>query len=356
MPPEVALQPVPPGAGLGWLAADWALVEAAGGARRHPGRTAAWTATWTATHAAGPLLGLRVGPAGAPLAVGLVEVRRGRRWSFAGRGVSTSRGLVCVPGAEARAWAALRATLREAAGRHTELEAEDEVPALLGPRPVVYAMPAYAMELPASLEELLARRSKNSRSQLRKKLRRFERAGGEVAEVAQADLRPALGRLVALHAARAASLGQVHAGVDGRLVELLAALHADPRAPEVRVFEARHQGRAVAVGARVDHGGTGWYLQIGVDPAHTGLSPGVCLSLHVIADACDRGLARFDLGPGEFRYKRDVGGQAREHLRVVTPSRSPAGLLLHTVRRAVRRAQASTGSRPGGARTDSSTA
>jgi CelD/BcsL family acetyltransferase involved in cellulose biosynthesis len=76
------------------------------------------------------------------------------------------------------------------------------------------------------------------------------------------------------------------------------------------------------VTVRLDHGATGFFFNAGMDPDAGQLSPGVNLELASIRDAIERGLQRFDLGPGLYRYKSDLGGvtQARYQLVVVSPA------------------------------------
>jgi CelD/BcsL family acetyltransferase involved in cellulose biosynthesis len=333
--PAVEAVRVPSPLGLGPLDGTWEALAAAGGVR-HTGATAAWLRAWIAVYRPPALLALEVRDAGEPIAAGLVAPSLGGRWRFAGSPVTPHRTLVCRPGHEAPAWEALRGWLRSHARTFSELDVEGVDPGTIGVAGArAESHPSYALELPPTLDALLASRSRNSRQQLGKKRRRFARAGGEVVPVAPPDLGPALRRLVDLHRRRAAARGERHEAVDDRFAALLHALAADGGLP-VHAHEARLDGEVLAVGVAVDCGATTEYLQTGLDPARAELSPGVLLALGVAEAAMQRGARRLDLGPGEYRYKRDIGGTPAPHWRVILPSRSARGLLLRAARAARR--------------------
>ena len=95
----------------------------------------------------------------------------------------------------------------------------------------------------------------------------------------------------------------------------------------------------MGVSVRLDHGTTGYFYNAGFDPAAAAMSPGIVLELVSIRNAIETGLTCFDLGPGDHRYKRDLGGERRTASRLVATSRSPLGALAqaaYRVRRAVR--------------------
>lgn len=320
-----------PAGGLGPLRPAWAELERLGGVRP-AGRTAAWLDAWCRHYAPRGLLGIRVSDGGDVVAAGLVEERSLRRWRFAGAPVTAHRGLASRPGADAAAWAALRTWLLAHPGRFSELELEGTDPAVAAlPGATGTAQPAYAMGLPASLEELLAARSRSARRELRKARRLLEGAGASVRLVPDAERRAGLQRLVRLHTARTADRGEHHAAVDERLVALL-----DDLPGLVRVHELRIDEDVVASAVVLEHAGVAEYHQTGMDPAHAHLGPGYGVLLAVVEDAMARGVRRLDLGPGEYLYKERIGGVAAPHWRVIAPSRSARGLALRAARAARR--------------------
>jgi len=92
------------------------------------------------------------------------------------------------------------------------------------------------------------------------------------------------------------------------------------------VLTTLSQDRAtLAVTVRLDVGRRSWFYNAGFDPQASRLSPGLVVELASIRDAIERGQQTYDLGPGDYRYKRDLGGQERELLRITATSSSPAG-------------------------------
>jgi CelD/BcsL family acetyltransferase involved in cellulose biosynthesis len=100
--------------------------------------------------------------------------------------------------------------------------------------------------------------------------------------------------------------------MDADLLALLERLGTSEGAA-LRVFELRVAGRRAGISVRIDRpGGRGaWFFNAGFDPAHGQLGPGVVLELESIRDAIARGHDHFDLGPGLWRYKLDLGGEER---------------------------------------------
>jgi CelD/BcsL family acetyltransferase involved in cellulose biosynthesis len=327
-----------PTSGTAALAAAWAELEAAGAVRR-TGGTAAWLDAWCRHYTPRGLLGVLVRDGGAVVAAGLLEERSHRRWRFAGAPVTVHRGLVCRPGDEAAAWSALEGWLRRHRGRWSELEAEGGAPGLVVlPGTAATSQPAYGLDLPASLEELLAGRSRSARRELRKAQRRLEGAGARTAVVPDAERDTAIARLVDLHTRRTAAQDRRHAGVDARLVALLQEV-ARARGPEVRLIETRTADRVLAGAVVLQAGRAAEYYQTGMDPAAAALAPGYGVLLGALEDAMARGVRHVDLGPGEYLYKTRVGGVEAPHWRLIVPSRSAHGLALRGARRAVGRAR-----------------
>ena len=324
-PPRVGLERIAPGEVAG-AAHAWRSV-AADAVDPHYALTPEWLGAWAVSADPGPLALVRVGD----LAVGLLEQRPGGRWIFAGGDASPQRRLLCRRGAEDEAWRALWGWLGDARGAG-ELEAHGVPVGVPVPRRATLTeQPSFAAGLPESFDAFLQARSPGTRKGLKSKLRRLERAGATVAEVPDSGRHAALDRFVALHRRRAASKGEEHPDVDDRLTALLEALPAEGGIA-LRLFELRADDDVAGVTVRLDHGGTGYFYNAGIDPDRTELSPGVSLELASIRDAIERGLGRFDFGPGDYRYKRDLGGVPESRFRAVVPRRSLRGVGLRLAR------------------------
>jgi hypothetical protein len=188
------------------------------------------------------------------------------------------------------------------------------------------------MDLPGSFDAYLKDRSPGTRKGLKSKLRRIEREDAAVVPVAAAPSRPRSSASWRCTPG-ARRQGEDHPDVDDRLAALLAALPSGE--VDLRLFELRGSDGAVAgVTVRLDHGGTGYFYNAGIDPDRGTLSPGVVLELASIRDAIDRGLERFDFGPGDYRYKRDLGGVETMRFRAVASSRTLRGVALYGARAA----------------------
>ena len=159
------------------------------------------------------------------------------------------------------------------------------------------------LSLPDSFEAYLAGRSPGTRKGLKGKLRRVEREGGTARAVSAPERDGALSDFVRLHTLRARAKGEEHPQIDDRLARMLAMLGDD-----LRAFELLVGGERIAVTLRLDRNGVAHFYNGGSNPAWAHLSPGIVVELASIRDAIGRGLRQYDLGPGDFRYKRDLGG------------------------------------------------
>jgi CelD/BcsL family acetyltransferase involved in cellulose biosynthesis len=317
------------------LADEWGALERRS-APAHYSLAHAWLVAWAQVYAPPRLLLVRItGADGGTRALGLIEASRGGRWRFAGGHVTPQRRLLCDPTEERVAWAAWSEWLARHRRRWAILEAGGVPPAAAQvPGARIEPVSTYALALPETFDAYLAGRSRRA---LRQKLNRLERAEAAVREVEPPGHPAALERFIALHARRAADKGEHHPSVDARLCRLLLSLPRAEGAPQLRVFALGVPGGDAGVSVRLDHGRTAYFYNAGFDPAAGELSPGVVLELASIRDAIGRGLVRFDLGPGEYRYKRDLGGERSEFGRLVATSPSPLGALAGAAYRARRR-------------------
>lgn len=285
---------------------------------RTPFLEPAWLEAWADAYGARNLVLIEISDEGVAVAVGLIEVLSGRRWRFAGYPLSPQRGLRCVDGAERQAWQALAGWLAGSPASWSGLDVAgvpvEDVSSLPGRR---VATPVFRLDLPSGFDEYLSSRSPTARKGLKQKLRRAERAQAIVVEVEDVRVEGSLDEFIRLHHLRARAKNERHPAIDRRLTAALLGA-AGAGAVGLRVFEMRVMERVVGVTVRLDHLDTGYFYNSGIDPQWLHLSPGVVLELHSIRDATDRGLCHFDLGPGVYRYKSDLGGlrEERVHLRL----------------------------------------
>ncbi len=231
--------------------------------------------------------------------------------------------LIAVAGREAKAWAALLEA-RAAAGTVWDLHA---VP---GASPTVTSLPALAaavgletkvaveercpvLVLPPSWEAYLASLPSKHRHELTRKVRRLEREAP--------DATPAC----------AATPDAITARLDEFLV-----LHRRSRAGKARFMDARMETFFRRVVTRLAERGMArlWFLDAtggpmaafitlewdgivglynsGFHPDRAQLAPGLVLLVHLVRDAIQRGMQRFDFLRGEERYKYEFGPSPEE--------------------------------------------
>ncbi len=243
------------------------------------------------------------------LALGLLEARRPKRWRFAGQPVSPERGLLCAGASCADAWGAMGAWLREHPHTWRMLEAEAvQLPAVGLPGVRSRPVALLTLNLPRSFDEYL---EWTNGKKARKRLRRAERSSARLREVAL-DARPdALRDFVRLHGMRAASKGERHPAVDDRLARLLELVDRG-QSVRLRTFDLKVDGERIGVSVRLDHGSAAYSYNDGLHPDHMSLSPGMLLEFESIRSAIEQGLVRYDLGPGDFSYKRELGAAPAE--------------------------------------------
>lgn len=294
---------------VGGLEPEWRALEQR--SLGPPYLTWDWLAAWALVYEPEQLSLARVQDnEGRTVALGLIERQRLGRWRFAGAPVTPVRGLLCDREAGDAPWRALsRHLAAEQAGcwlLDGEGLTEEVAPALAGAlRP---GAPVYGLDLPGSFDDYLAQRTPTARKGLKQKLRRLQRVHGRVQPVDPAARRPALLDFVDLHRARARAKGAHHPGIDRRLAALLQAV-ADSRVVSLRLFELMVYGSRAGVTVRIDCESTAYFYNAGIDPSRGWMGPGLLLELGSIADAIERGFSRFDLGPGAYRYKSDLGGR-----------------------------------------------
>jgi CelD/BcsL family acetyltransferase involved in cellulose biosynthesis len=242
---------------------------------------------------------------------GRVDVR------FLGAQLSDRVDVLCRPGREAEAAAALRRALFAMRPR-PDLVAFEAVPlgsrwtrllsagrsrlALARYRNSV--IPAPNVTLPAGPPEAwIAGRSSNFRGQMRRLRRRLEKRGGTIRQIREpAELQSAVAALLALHAGRWEDRGESHlvkAGVAEMLKEAAVSLGPD----RLRLWAAEIDGRPVSIQLFIAAGGEVKYWNGGWLEEHADLKPSMLTILAALEDGIARGERRLDLGAGTHAYK-----------------------------------------------------
>jgi CelD/BcsL family acetyltransferase involved in cellulose biosynthesis len=283
-----------------------------------------WIRAWADTYSDRRLVLAHVSAAhgGDTVALALIEVDRIRGWRFAGGEVTPRRAPLTAAGHEAMLWHMLADWLQAHPRAWSTFDA-CEVPrcgeALPGARLEAQRTPCLA--LPASFEAYLAALPSKRRGELRRRLRLAEREHAHVREVPAERHGDAIADFVRLHRQRALAKREHHALVDERLTRLLTRISA-AAGVELSIFELCHRDARVAIDVRLSHRGVIYPYNLGWEPSVARLAPGVLLALNAIADGIARGAHTVDLGPGEQRYKLELGFTSRARLRLhaVNPS------------------------------------
>lgn len=301
---------------LGDVRGEWQALEA--GLEESPYVGFEWLRAWERVYRPRRLVLARVREGPETVAVGLLELGHRGALRFAGRPATPECRLLCVPEMEASAWCALGELLQRRGRDGFEARglSRDAASAL----PDGWAVPLtwLGLRLPDRFGEYLSERSAGTRKGLKGKLRRAEREGVEVRPVSDSDRGAALRDFVRLHQLRAASKGQRHPAVDDRLVRMLELVGGSTRP---HLFELIADRRRIGVTVRVDAARAGYFYNAGIDPEWAHISPGILLQLASIQHAIETGLRKYDLGPGDFRYKRDLGGALLERYQIAIPGR-----------------------------------
>ena len=162
--------------------------------------------------------------------------------------------------------------------------------------------------LPSSFDEYLARLSKKDRHELRRKMRRLERAGTvQYAVASPARWEEALSGFVALHRQAPGEKGTFLTPKLERFFRAVA--RAGAQAGWLRLGELSLDGEPIAVLFALEQDGVLQAYNSAVDPRTLALSPGVLLHAYAIRDAIGRGLRIYDFLRGGEPYKYDLGGR-----------------------------------------------
>ena len=309
---------------IGAMQADWAALQA--DAKASPYMTFNWLESWATVYRPSRLRAVRIeDPSGGLVAIGLLEELPLRRLRFAGAPVTPIRGLLCRDGYELAAWRALGEWLSDRSDWAWMDARGIGIDASGLPGAVMTVEPWLAIELPGSFDEYLSGRPPARRGEMRRRLRIAEREGLATTTARQAEVRAALDSFVRLHRERALAKHELHSAIDNRLAEMLTRV-AQQTVPVLTVVSLTRAGETLAVAVNVNHAGESWGYNTGfaTDAAH--FSPGLIVCLAAIRDAIDGGAHRFDLGPGDSKFKLELGGERCDRQRIEIGSRSPIAL------------------------------
>jgi CelD/BcsL family acetyltransferase involved in cellulose biosynthesis len=268
-----------------------------------------WVQAWAEVFRPRRLLILRAVKVddGAPAGIGLIEVDRVRGWRFAGGELSARRAPVCAAGYEDRVWHALASWLREHPRAWSTFEAW-EVSQSAGALPGAHlrVRDSFCLSTPDSLDSYFALLSSKHRSEMRRRLRRGERAGVTVREVPVADRQGAIRDFIRLHQLRADAKGEIHTTIDGRLEQMLIKV-LPSNSVKLYLYEVCHKNARVAVDVKLAYRDVSYPYNLGWEPEAAHLGPGIHLAVSGVVDAIARSLHTIDLGAGDQRYKSVLG-------------------------------------------------
>lgn len=164
----------------------------------------------------------------------------------------------------------------------------------------------------ASYEEWMAAKSRNFRSQMRRRRRAVEEQGATFRSATPESLEADLKEFLRLHEARWEGRGGSAAVPPGILAMLLETGQALIESGRFRVWAIDGpDGRAISAQIFVEAGGEVAYWNGGFDEAWGEHSPGSLAILAAIEDAIERGDDLLDLGGGEASYKERLADEDR---------------------------------------------
>ncbi len=194
-----------------------------------------------------------------------------------------------------------------------------------------------------SYEEWFASKSRNFRSQMRRKRKSIEAAGAAIRSADRASLRRDLESFARLHFSRWEDRGgsAIPEAAIGMLEEVGERLLDQGRFRMTMIDGPG--GDAVCAQIFLAAGGDVGFWSIGFDEAWAKYSPGILSTLRGIEEAFERGDEVFDFGGGEADYKQRLTGEDRPVAwRTSYPAgtRYPLALLSHLPEEVARRGSA----------------
>lgn len=287
-----------------------------------------WLSAWASVYRPPSLKLFRLTTGdGTVQALGLVEVGKLGRLSFAGAPISPHRGLLCAAELEKAAWQELARHLSTCSYRWVTLDTEGESQAaMVLPRARTTVVPFLSIELPRTFDEYLEGSPGRKRWVMRN-LRLLDKAGGLVRPSPNAA--NALTEFVRLHQERALAKHERHPQIEPRLATMLEQL-TSARSIELVVYEVILREKTLGVAVCLAYGSRMFGYNLGIATSERSLSPGILLAIASIRGAVDRGLKCLDLGSGEYPYKVKLGGVSVDHFDVVASSKSLRSTVIAT--------------------------
>ncbi len=176
-----------------------------------------------------------------------------------------------------------------------------------------------SVELPATWDEYLGSLSKKDRHELRRKLRRLESAGGEVAlrVVTEADeaseMLDTLFNLMRISSHHKEEFLD-RPGMEAFFREMTRVMAAEGM---LRFYFLTFDGQAVASVLNFDIGGRLFMYNSGYDPDYAHYAVGLMSKALLIREAIESGRTCVDFLRGDENYKYDLGGKDQQVYRVV---------------------------------------
>ena len=288
--------------------ADWEQLATASG---NPFATLEWTETWL-EHAAGPYvphLFLARDPGGRTAAIVPLVIARGRyvrKARFLGFRAANQVGPICAPEDAELGDEALRRVLA-ATRRDWDVFLAENLPgtgwdARLGAKAIRTKGAPLVRGPWKSWDDYLASRTRNLRSELRRKERRLQEQGLTHTTVRTAEeLEPALDALFDLHRGRWGS--EASPFFSGLETFHRAFARAASARGWVRLLVLELDGRPVAANYSLRFGDAEWSYQLGRDLRLEHASVGLIGCAIAVRGAFAEGATEFRLGPGEQPYK-----------------------------------------------------
>jgi CelD/BcsL family acetyltransferase involved in cellulose biosynthesis len=238
--------------------------------------------------------------------------------------------VVVTPGFEAAFFASIAGALADGGAKTIELRGlRHSSPTLEGMTAAATALGfaaaredealSPAVQLPGTWDEYLDTLSKKDRHELRRKLRRLDSAGGDVAlKVVTEAAEAATGLDTLFHLMRISSHHKeeflARPGMETFFRAMTAAMAAEGM---LRFYFLTFDGEAVASVMNFDLGGTLYMYNSGYDPAYSHYAVGLMSKTLLIKDAIENGRTCVDFLRGDESYKHDLGGKDQQVYRLV---------------------------------------
>jgi CelD/BcsL family acetyltransferase involved in cellulose biosynthesis len=176
-----------------------------------------------------------------------------------------------------------------------------------------------SVDLPESWDAYLGTLSKKDRHELRRKLRRLDSAGGDVALKVVTAPDEASSMLDTLfHLMRISSHHKEEfldrPGMEAFFREMTSTMAAEGM---LRFYFLTFDGEAVASVLNFDLGGKLYMYNSGYDPAYAHYAVGLMSKALLLQDAIEQGRSCVDFLRGDENYKYDLGGKDRQVYRLV---------------------------------------